>query len=133
MKGSTEVEHHKQWAPALNPNDLGRFFLLRANAGDVEGIVALYESDAILALMDEQVAIGTDAIRAFYARLLADRPTFEPGKQRPALRYGNMALTSTLLTNGTVTAEVARNQPDGTWLWAIDQPSIAKETQQGGS
>jgi ketosteroid isomerase-like protein len=130
MRGSTEVEHHKKWEPALNPNDLGQFFLLRANAGDVEGIVALYEFDAVLAVMEGQVAIGAEAIRAFYARLLADRPTFEPGEQRPALHYGAVALTSTLLRDGTVTAEVARRQPDGTWLWAIDQPSIAKETQK---
>jgi hypothetical protein len=45
---------------------------------------------------------------------------FEPGEQRPALRSGDVALTSTLLTDGTVTAEVARRQPDGSWLWAID-------------
>lgn len=124
------MEQHKQRESALEPNDLGRFFLLRANAGDIEGIVALYASDAVLAGMAGQVAIGSEAIRAFYAGLLADRPTFEPGQQRPALRYGDLALTSTLLTDGTVTAEVARRQPDGTWLWAIDQPSIAKETRK---
>jgi ketosteroid isomerase-like protein len=124
------VEQHKKRESALNPNDLGRFFLLRANAGDVEGIVALYESDAVLAVTAGQVAIGSDAIRAFYAGLLADRPAFEPGEQRPALRSGDVALTSTLLADGTVTAEVARRQPDGAWLWAIDQPSIAKETRK---
>lgn len=25
---------------------------------------------------------------------------------------------------GGVTVELARRQPDGTWLWAIDQPNI---------
>jgi ketosteroid isomerase-like protein len=133
MRGNTVVEQYKQWESALRPDDLGRFFLLRANAGDVEGIVALYESDAVLAIMPGQVAIGREAIRAFYTRLLADRPTFEPGKQRPALRSGDLALTSTLLADGTVTAEVARRQPDGTWLWAIDQPAIAKITRKAGS
>ena len=37
----------------------------------------------------------------------------------------NLALTSTRLPNGIVTAEVARKQSDGTWLWvdrsALDQ------------
>jgi len=38
-----------------------------------------------------------------------------------------LAFTSTQFTasNGpTATAEVARQQPDGTWLWAIDQPDV---------
>ncbi|HLW58288.1 MAG TPA: hypothetical protein VKV57_00005 [bacterium] len=41
-------------------------------------------------------------------------------EQRPALRCGDLALTSTRFAGG-VTAEVARRQPDGTWLWVIDQ------------
>jgi hypothetical protein len=31
---------------AAQPNDLGRLFLEWANAGDVDGLVALYEPDA---------------------------------------------------------------------------------------
>jgi hypothetical protein len=89
-------------------------------------LVALYEPNALLALPDGQTAIGTEAIRAFYAELLADRPQFEPGEHRPVLRQGDLALTSSRLTNGTVTAEIAREQADGTWRWIIDQPSIAK-------
>jgi hypothetical protein len=74
---------------------------------------------------------GRDAIRRFYAQLLADRPTFQANGQRPALRRGDLALTSSRLLNGMVTAEVARQQPDGTWPWAIDQPAIARETPLG--
>ncbi len=114
------------WEPALKPEDLARFFVVRANAGDVEGLAALYEPDAVLAGPEGQLMIGTDAIRGFYAKLLANRPTFETGEQRPTLRHGELALTSSRLVNGTVTAEVARRQPDGTWLFAIDQPAIAK-------
>jgi hypothetical protein len=36
-------------------------------------------------------------------------------------------LTSTRLPDGNVTAEVARQQPDGTWLWIIDRYTIAQE------
>lgn len=113
---------------ALLPEDLARFFVVRANAGDVEGLVALYESDAVLSLAEGQTAVGTQAIRAFYTKLLAGNPQFESGEQRPALRQGNLALTSSRLVNGLVTAEVARQQPDETWLWVIDQPVIARET-----
>jgi ketosteroid isomerase-like protein len=116
-----------KWEPALNPEDLARFFVARANAGDVDGLIALYAPDAVLAGPEGQVMIGTEAIRSFYAELLANRPRFVAGEQRPALRHGDLALTSSRLVNGIVTAELAQQQSDGTWLWVIDQPAIAKE------
>ena len=33
------------------------------------------------------------------------------------------------LPDGTVTAEIARRQSDGTWLWVIDQFSISSGSQ----
>lgn len=111
--------------PAREPNDLGRFFIERASAGDAEGLAALYEPDAVLVLPDGRTAMGCDAIRAFYAQLLSTRRDFGGGEQRPALRNGNLALTSTRTATGRVTAEVARQQADGSWLWVIDQPAIA--------
>ncbi len=110
---------------AFDPQDLARLFVARANAGDVEGMVALYESDAALACGDGRIAVGTDAIRKFYTDLLAAGRTFDLGEQRPAMLRENLALTSTRLPNGIVTAEVARKQIDGTWLCLIDQPSIS--------
>jgi ketosteroid isomerase-like protein len=77
----------------------------------------------VLALPDGQVATGSDEIRRAYQRLVAGRP-FEPGTQRPTLRSGDLALTSTRLASGLVTVEVARRQADGTWLWVIDQPNV---------
>ena len=109
---------------ALDPQDLARLLVSRANAGDVDGMAALYESDAALACGDGQIAVGTDAIRKFYADLLATGRTFELGEQRPAMLREKVALTSTRLPTGIVTAEVARKQIDGTWRWVIDQPSI---------
>lgn len=120
------MNSNKRYDTAINPQDLAALFLVRANAGDVEGLVALYEAEAALAGSDGQVVKGSEAIRRFYSAILANRPQFSPGEQRPALQNGDLALTSTLLANGNVTAEVARRQPDGTWLWSIDQPSISK-------
>jgi len=114
-----------QYEAALDPNQLARFFVARANQGDVEGIVALYEPDAVLACPDGSIAKGSAEIREFYAQLLADRPQFAPGEQQRALRHGDLALTSSRLRNGGITAEIARKQANGTWLWMIDQPSIA--------
>ena len=90
--------------------------MLRANAGDVEGLVALYEPDAALALAHGEVAKGVDAIRRFYVGMLAEHPKLVAGEQRPALLNGDLALTSSRLANGTVTAEIARRQQDGSWL-----------------
>lgn len=107
-----------------SPEDLSRLLVARLNAGDVEGVVALYEPDAVMALPDGGVANGSEEIRGVFRRLLEGRPVFEPGVQSPAICAGELALTSTRLPDGTVTVEVARRQEDRTWLWVIDQPAL---------
>lgn len=115
------LQHHE---PALEPEALGRYFVERANRGDVEGLVALYEPDAVLVVAPGQVVRGHAAIRDAYRQLLARRPKFNPGSARPTLELGELALTSTRLDSGNVTAEVARRQPDGTWRWVLDDPNV---------
>lgn len=115
------------YEPAKEPNDLERFFVERANAGDVEGLVALYEPNAILAHGGGRVAIGLDQIRRFFVGFLADRPQVGPSIQAAALCSGDLALTSSRLSNGDITAEIARRQSDGNWLWAVDQFALGKE------
>jgi ketosteroid isomerase-like protein len=109
---------------AAQPEELSRLILERLNAGDVDGLVALYEPDAVLALPDDQVATGAEEIRKAYERVVTGRPTFAPGTQQPTLRCGDLALTSSRSANGVVTVEVARRQPDGMWLWVLDQPDV---------
>jgi ketosteroid isomerase-like protein len=115
------IQEHE---PAVRPEDLGELFLERANAGDVEGLVALYEPDAVLAFPPGRLATGHDEIRKVYTELLAARPRFSSAGQQPVIRNGDLALTSTRLPGGGATVEVARRQPDGTWRWLIDQPSV---------
>ena len=110
--------------PAVQPEDLGRYFLERANAGDVEGLVALYEPGAVLAFPPGRLAVGHAEIRAVYAELLAGKPSFSSAGQPPAVRNGDLALTSTRLPGGGATVEIARRQPDGSWRWVIDQPAV---------
>jgi hypothetical protein len=112
--------------PATEPNDLERLFVERANAGDIEGLVALYELNATIACGDDVVAIGLNQIRQFLVRFLADRPQLGQSSQAPALHCGDLALTSSRSESGDVTAEIARRQPDGNWLWIIDQFTLAK-------
>ncbi|NNC12863.1 nuclear transport factor 2 family protein [Planctomonas sp. JC2975] len=111
---------------AVRPEDLSGLFVDRANAGDVDGVVELYEPSAVLALPDGRTATGAKQIRRFYSQLLADRPAFTPGPQRPALRNGDLALTSTRTPVGATT-EVARRQADGTWRWVMDQPNVLSD------
>ncbi len=111
--------------PARDPQDLERLLVSRERAGDVDGMAALYEPHAVLDCGDRCLIQGREAIRAFYAELVAAGRKFEFGDQRAAIISGDLALTSTRGPDGTVTAEVARRQGDGTWLWVIDQFSIA--------
>ena len=111
--------------PVRNPQDLARQLVSREQAGDADGMAVLYEPDAVLDIGNGEVVRGRDAIRRFYADLVASGQRFNLAAQREAIVNGDLALTSTRLPDGTVTAEVARRQGDGTWLWAIDQPSIA--------
>jgi hypothetical protein len=48
---------------AREPNDLALLLVERLNARDVDGIVALYEQDAVLALTDGSLAEGAESIR----------------------------------------------------------------------
>ncbi|WP_280265478.1 YybH family protein [Nocardia wallacei] len=110
---------------ATDPSDLAGYFIERANAGDVDGLVALYEPDAVLAFPPGNLATGHAEIRKVYEQFVAAGPVLTPGRQHPTLVSGDLALTATTLTTGETTVEVARRQPDGSWLWAVDQPSLA--------
>ncbi len=121
------MDSNKKRPLAMDPQDLARFFLERANAGDVDGLAELYEPEAILVDAQGRQMVGMEEIRNFYAGLISTGMKFRAGEQRPAVRNGRLALTSTRLVSGFVTAEVARQQPDGSWRWIIDQPAIARE------
>jgi len=109
---------------ATEPNDLGRYFIERANAGDVDGLVALYEPDAVLAFPPGNLATGHAEIRKVFEEFVAAAPVLTPGRQHPALVSDDLALTVSTLTTGELTVEIARRRPDGSWLWAVDQPVL---------
>lgn len=109
---------------ARDPQDLERLLIARQWAGDVDGMAALYEPDAALDSGEGRLALGRQAIRMLFADFKATGKKFASGKQSPAVISGDLALTSTHLPDGSVTAEVARRQSDGTWLWVIDRYSV---------
>jgi ketosteroid isomerase-like protein len=110
---------------AHTPEDLTRLFVERANAGDADGIAALYEDGAVMAFPPGQQTVGRAAIRALWENVLANAPHFEPESPLPTLISGDIALTSTMAKDGTgARAQVVRRQPDGTWLRLLDQPEL---------
>jgi hypothetical protein len=94
--------------PARDSQDLERRLVSRQRAGDVDGMVALYEPNAVLDFGGGRLTLGREAIRTFYAGLVATGRKFAFGDQRPCIVTGDLA--STRLPDGSVTAEVARRK-----------------------
>ena len=108
--------------------DIHRAVEARFNAGDVDGLVALYEPDAKMVGPDGTVAEGLDAIRATWEPLVAlgghlkmvTRYVVEMGDV--ALLRNDWSFEGADLQLKSETTEVARRQPGGTWLYTIDHP-----------
>jgi ketosteroid isomerase-like protein len=120
--------------PAREPGDAHRLWADRFKAGNLEGLMALYEPDATLAPQPGQVVTGTAAIREALGGFLGLKGTFEFLETKPAIQSGDLALLHSRwtltgtgpdgspLNLGGTTADVARRQSDGTWLFVIDNP-----------
>ena len=117
-----------------SPEQLHSSFQDAFNRHDLDSIVALYEPDAVLASVDGPVQ-GTDAIREAYRGFLAMRPTIDLqtlGVNRTgdlAMLHGKWILRGTGPDGGQIRSEgrnteTARLQPDGRWLFVIDNPSV---------
>lgn len=109
---------------AGTPEDITNLFVQRLNERDAAGMAELYAPDAVMAYPPGQTTVGRDAIRAVLAEFAAHARLPVPQEESlPALRYGDLALTSTPSKDGTgIRVQVARRQPDGSWLRVIDRP-----------
>jgi uncharacterized protein (TIGR02246 family) len=125
-----------------DPAELPHLFAERASAGDIEGLMALYEDGATLVGPDGVAAAGKQAIRERLEQLLAMTPRITPTHSR-AMVVGDIALMSGSwqLRLGTdeggeasfesSSTEVARRQHDGSWLYVIDD-TTSTVTARGG-
>ncbi len=117
-----------------DPADIHRAVQARLNDRDVDGLVALYEPDAVMIGSDGEHLGGLGAIRDNWARLVELGVTIELTTTY-AIVAGDLALLRndyTVEIDGTPvgasgTAEVVRRQPDGTWRYVIDHPFGAGE------
>jgi ketosteroid isomerase-like protein len=114
-----------EYEKAMRPEDITRLFAERSNAGDADGVAALYEDNAVLAYPPGSQTVGREAIRVLWEKVLAGRPRFEPEEPPPTLVSGGIALTSTPPKDGAgARAQVVRRQSDGSWLRLLDQPEF---------
>jgi uncharacterized protein (TIGR02246 family) len=116
-----------------NPVELDQLFERALNAGDLDALVALYEPQAALMPSPGKVVVGTAAIREALAGFLAAKPTIATSGKLVA-QTGDIALLANRWTlaltgpDGKPTTmsgnavEVARRQPAGHWLFAMDMP-----------
>ena len=122
----TMTKHEDTRERARRPEDLTRLFVERANAGDADGLAALYEDDAVVAFPPGGMTTGRAAIRELYVAMLADPPEFKPEAPLPTVIAGDLALTATEARDAAgARAQVARRQPDGTWLRVLDRPDFS--------
>ena len=120
---------------ARTPEEVDRQFGERVNAGDVDGIVALYEKGATLLTQDAGPLIGHQAIREYLGPLMTMKAKIRMGVQKVvqvgdiAAIYNDWHLTATtpdgqkMEMSGKAT-EIVRRQPDGTWLFVLDDPNM---------
>jgi len=117
----------------FKPQDAHRHFEGAYNSGSIEALLALYTTDAHLVTESGRVVVGHDSIRGELQEFFAikGRMTVETVS---AVQAGNVALlraqwhlTGTgpdgqSVALGGKTAEVVQRQPDGRWLYLIDNP-----------
>ena len=119
--------------PILRPEDGHSMFGRHFAAGDLDGVVALYEKDAVLLPQPGAVARGHAAIREALAGFMALKGKFAmaPSTVIPGPGLAVLIADWTLDATGPDgkpmrlegrTCDVLRRQPDGTWLFAIDSP-----------
>ena len=116
-----------------SPAQADPIFVERFNAGDVDGLMELYEPDALFVPEPgAKPASGPEAVREFVVNFplqdpkidLRTRVIYE--RETDALIYSDWTLTGTgpdgpAQLEGQATV-LLRKQSDGTWLLAMDDP-----------
>ena len=120
--------------PARTPKQCDDLFARCLNAGDVDGVVALYEPKGCLVLEAGVIARGPRAIRKAIATFAAMKPKLQMNVTRivkagddVAVLYNDWSLTGTgadgtPFTDRGKATEIVRRQRNGTWKFVVDDP-----------
>ncbi len=122
--------------PAQKPEECDLLLLEALGKEDLDAAVALYEPNATFVVSADQVVTGQAAIREVMQGFIAAKATFnvEAVTAIPSAD-GSVAVTRVKgsstspgpdgqpVTTPLHSVEVVRKQPDGTWLFIIDDPS----------
>ncbi|MFC0843867.1 nuclear transport factor 2 family protein [Streptomyces noboritoensis] len=114
---------------AETPEQVGALFMEYLEAGDIEGLVSLYEPNAHFVPTPGTHLVGTAPIRKALQQLIdtGARLTLEPRAIRQVDDIALVSNTATLTGVGpepvvSTTTEVLRRQPDGGWAYVVDDP-----------
>lgn len=121
--------------PATTAEEVHRLFVEAFNRRDVDALVDLYEDGAVfLAQPRAPLARGTAGIREAIGAFLGMNGTFDIERtevvaaEDVALVYAIWTLKGASDPEGNTidlsgqTTDIVRRQPDGSWLFAIDNP-----------
>lgn len=127
-----------------NPENMPKHFAEAFNSEDIESLLSLYESEATMVVSSSnRVVKGRSAIRRALEEFLMLRgkmvlePTYCIQAGEFALLQAKWRLTGTAPDGQSVSmeghsVEVYRCQPDGRWLYIIDNPFGADLVSNGG-
>ena len=124
---------------AQSPKELHEMFGKAMNARDVDALMALYEPEAALVppgSASSEALRGADERRGLISSFTAMNPTMTV-ESTESIQVGDLALISgawSMTAEGPdgpvnmagTSADVARRQSDGSWLFVIDYPNGVK-------
>ncbi len=121
-------------SPTASPAQLMQEYAARAARGDLDGLIELYEPDAVFQPDYGTRLVGHDQLRSALSEFLALGPQITYEDEPDVVIVGDVALVSNFWSmTGTspdgarigesgTSADVCRRQSDGTWRVLIDQP-----------
>ena len=119
--------------PAKTSQELHSLFIAAFNSGDLDALLGLYEPNAALATQSGLTQVGTEKLGDSFRTIVGMRgkmaidTTYVVETDGIALLRGSWSMESLTPVGKAVTMkgqsiEVARRQPDGSWLFVIDHP-----------
>jgi len=116
-----------------SPLELIQNFMDAINRGDLDSVLDCYEQDAILISQPGAISKGREQIRAALAEFIAMKPKITSDSHK-LVDVGNMVLFCSKwnlvgttpdgkrMEIGGISSDVFRQQKNGDWLVAIDNP-----------